>query len=437
MIIAVIYVPLVLLDLSIGVAGWIAVSFVGALSVVSVGPTAALLLIAVTWIGVLSRSSERIVAIFQRERALFICVALLFAWMLVSVLWAATPSVALKELKWWVFALIGFYVVATALPTIRAVQIVLSGFVLGASISVIVGLSANALSTSATAVDTATRVDSRLAGGVGDPNYLAAALVPAACVALGLIASSRRAGLRFLAVIGLVLCISGIVISESRGGILAAVVASLFALVVARRRAPVVAVLAVVLAIAGIFLATSPGAWKRITTADPTGDGRSSLWLVAERMWEQEPVHGVGLGNYQVRARDFVREPGKLTDIGLIAEKPHVTHNVYLQMLAEEGVVGFALLFGAFGLAMVATGSAARTFDRRGSPAYGTLARSVLIGQVGLLTASFFISDADDPRLWALLALGPALRALAERVPVPAPARVAGFPSTLPAIRPA
>jgi hypothetical protein len=44
-----------------------------------------------------------------------------------------------------------------------------------------------------------------------------------------------------------------------------------------------------------------------------------------------------------------------------------------------------------------------------------TLARTVVVAQVAMLAASFFISNGHDRRTWVLLALGPALVATATR----------------------
>jgi hypothetical protein len=41
----------------------------------------------------------------------------------------------------------------------------------------------------------------------------------------------------------------------------------------------------------------------------------------------------------------------------------------------------------------------------------------VIIASVGFLTASLFISDGTDKRLWIVLALGPALLGAAHRAP--------------------
>jgi O-antigen ligase len=98
-----------------------------------------------------------------------------------------------------------------------------------------------------------------------------------------------------------------------------------------------------------------------------------------------------------------------------VTETPHVAHNVYLQMLAETGVIGLGLfaviLIGCLRAAL----AAARRFEQFGETAMAGLSRAVFVGMVGMLTASFFISNANDRRLWILLAMGPIMLALAQR----------------------
>ena len=92
-----------------------------------------------------------------------------------------------------------------------------------------------------------------------------------------------------------------------------------------------------------------------------------------------------------------------------------MTHNLYLQQLAETGVVGLALLLAIIAASCGAGMRAARRFDERGEPALAALARSSLVALIGFLTASLFISDGTDKRLWILLALGPTLWIVARR----------------------
>ena len=172
---------------------------------------------------------------------------------------------------------------------------------------------------------------------------------------------------------------------------------------------------AAIACVAFTYLATQPAALERLTTASADrGNGRSELWLVARRMAADHPVLGVGLGNFPVHAPEYVRRPGTLRFVELIAERPHVAHNAYLQMLTEAGVVGLALLAAFLALAVASAGRAAHRFEHLGEPELATLARSVIVADVAVLTAIVFLTIGTSPTVWVVLALGPVLLGVAS-----------------------
>jgi len=126
-------------------------------------------------------------------------------------------------------------------------------------------------------------------------------------------------------------------------------------------------------------------------------------------MASDHPIAGVGVRGFQHESKDYVRQPGNLTSVEKIAEQPVVTHNIYLQQLAETGVVGLALLLALCAACAVASQLAAGRFEAAGDRAMAALARASTVAMIGLLTASAFISNSTDKRLWIVLALGPAL----------------------------
>ena len=59
-------------------------------------------------------------------------------------------------------------------------------------------------------------------------------------------------------------------------------------------------------------------------------------------MFEARPVTGFGFGSFDRFDREFQDQVGDL----VIPEKDHASHNLYLTLLAEQGLIGFVLFAG-------------------------------------------------------------------------------------------
>ena len=410
------FVALVLLDAPLAIAAWVPVAWIEYSHFTGRGPVVATVVLLVGWVAT-RWARGKSVRVGMEDRTAMLALGLLLVWLTLSVAWASDRSLAWTQAKAWYVAAAGFFLVANAMASPRNVRMLVLAFVIGALVSIVVGLTGHSgLTTTADALDLATR--QRFSGGQGDPNYLAAGLVAAIALAAGLMPSIRDP----IAKLGLVAAIVGIAAAlaatESRGGLLGALAALVAALVLARRQRLQAAALGVcVIAAAGAFFLASPSALHRVTTYNAGGDGRAELWTVGWRMTRDHPVTGVGLAAFQTDAKNYVREPGNLQFVRLIVDQPHVAHNVYLQQVAETGIVGLLLLLAVIGTSVAAAGRAARRFDALGERSLATLARAVVVASIGFLTASLFISNGTDKRLWIILALGPALLGAAHRAP--------------------
>jgi O-antigen ligase len=281
-------------------------------------------------------------------------------------------------------------------------------------LSVIYGIATGALTADPSAVAPA---QGRFSGGAGDPNFFAAAIVAGIMLAMVLFVTARRGGERSLAAGCVGLLALALAASQSRGGMIAGVVLVLAALVLFKRqRAWVLAFVAVVAAVIAAWFSVSPSAWERIQDVDNGGSGRTDLWTLSWRAFEDNPITGVGLFNYSAAAPDYTDESGALSRIDLLMRHEHeVVHNAYLQVLSDTGVVGLVLFLTVIGASVAAAVRAARRFEALGDRAMETISRGVVAATVGVLAASFFISNEVDKRLWVLLAVGPALLAVASR----------------------
>ena len=178
----------------------------------------------------------------------------------------------------------------------------------------------------------------RIAGPLEGPNQLAGYFDVVLPALLALMLSGRLRGMA----IPLGLCVLADVLTLSRAGIASSLVAcsAVVALgakgVQARRYAGSLAVTAML-----VFVSLeSLGLLARFASFDapdrPTGLGtRRELWRAALALWRSHPWLGVGGGNYEL----------ELPQAGVTDAQTHA-NSLYLQSLAEGGVVLFAATVG-------------------------------------------------------------------------------------------
>jgi O-antigen ligase len=157
-----------------------------------------------------------------------------------------------------------------------------------------------------------------------------------------------------------------------------------------------------------------PAIVEHVTQADTSGSGRTDIWRMGWRMVEAHPVTGVGSGNFSVSTIDYLLRPGATQRAIYIVDQPKVAHNIYLEVLAELGVLGLTL----FGLIVAASVrsvlAAARASGRRADRESELLSRGLLLALLAMLVAAFFSSELFSKQLWILLALAIAMRSFAE-----------------------
>jgi O-antigen ligase len=307
----------------------------------------------------------------------------------------------------------------TTVTNSRAVTYVAAAFVIGGLISALVGLATGGLDTTTmTTTVTQTDIQGRLTGGGGDPNVQAAAFVASMFMAMGLFSVLRRPAARAVLIVAFIIITVAFGTTESRGGLIALAGATLAALVVSRgQRRRILGLVALAVAVGGIVVAAHPGALTRITNFGGGTSGRSDIWHAAEKVFEAHPIVGVGLQNFEIVEPKQELSIGTVTRIQYIAETPLFAHNTYLQLLAEDGIVGLAIFLIVVLTSLRASWMASKVFDATGRRALAQVTRAILMGTVGTMAADFFISNGDDWRLWILLGLGPALLGIARNEP--------------------
>src|SRR5262249_43217255 len=218
--------------------------------------------------------------ILLTQHPVFAYAALLFlTWVLTSSLWAADTGTAVYTAFQVLQAVLLVMIVFTAVSTPRHFRWIVWAFILGALLDMLAGLVPGATPP----VDPETGVSARLGGATGDPNHLAAVLLPALVLSLFGQAAVRSPLARLLLVASSVTLAIGILLTESRGALVAAGVA-LLALIVLSGPVRARAVSGgLVVAAGGVLyyaLIASPAALAHVTGFG-SGSGRTNLWAVA------------------------------------------------------------------------------------------------------------------------------------------------------------
>jgi O-antigen ligase len=407
-----VFATLVAADLTAGLCVFIVVAFaeripaVGGSDITLVKALGGLL--AVSWLATVAtrRTGERL--LFTAHPGITVMAALLLAWMTLSVGWAEDPEVARSELLRYALSLTLLPIVYSAVQRREHVTAVLGVYVGGAALAAVYAIAAR---------DPEGGIG-RAAGVAGTANELASLVVTALIITGGLLLGLKRAPLvRALLVVAAAAFVVALVLSLSRGGLVALGAAMVAAVVVGgRRRVGTAVIVAVVgLSVVGYFaVGVSDEARERVTTLG-TGTGRTDIWTVGWRMVEAEPLTGVGVGNFQTSSIHYLLEPGAILRDDFIVDRPQVAHNAYLHILAETGVVGITLYAGLLLAGALAGWRAAVIFARRGDVAMEGCARAVVIALFAVVVADVFVSDQLSKTLWLLVGLGPALLAIARR----------------------
>ena len=172
------------------------------------------------------------------------------------------------------------------------------------------------------------RAIARLCGSgiFNDPNDLAMALT--VCIVFSLYAVRSVCGsLRYLWILPVALCSYALILTQSRGGLMALLV-SVLVLAGSRYGARRV-LLAGVLGAVPLLILDARQLDFDLSNPKGTGQGRIQLWAEGLNLFRESPLFGIGAGNYQEQ-------------VGLVA------HNSFVHAFTELGIIGGSLFLATF-----------------------------------------------------------------------------------------
>ena len=374
------------------------------------------LLLALAWLATLVTRADAKSDFLPQHPFVAMSLVLFLAWAGLSYTWSEFPASAADATFRVALNAILLLIVYTAVRTSDDAIRVFVAFAIGATLATVIGIVAGGA--------TAFGGEARLSSEFENPNELASTLVAALVIVLALaVVAKRSPAWRVAAGVAATVSMLGILLTVSRGGLVALGAAAVAAIFFSGRWRPQVTALSIATALFVLFYfaALAPPAAREHIEELEGGTGRQDIWKVAWRMVEDEPLRGVGAGNFPTASIHYLIVPGTLRRSDFIVDKPKVAHNLYLGTMAELGIPGLILLLSVI-LGLLACGvQAARQFERNGDLRMEILARAQVIALVGLLAALFFSSDLYKKQLWLLLAMGPAMLAISrnERVSDP------------------
>jgi O-antigen ligase len=346
-----------------------------------------------------------------RERPTMAVAAVFFVvWAGSSSLWAQDGGVAVRSAFRLALGVVFVFVVYAAVRERQHVRWIAYALVAGALLTSLIGVvSLGGLST----------YSGRLAGGAGNPNELAAVLVPALALAgfASTVAQSRRSRLLLgMSCVGIVLALLG---TGSRGGLVGLAVSLAVAVAFGGAlRMPIVALVAIVvgLGVGYYTFVASPFVRDRVVHfSSGGGTGRTDVWKVATAVARDHPILGVGAGNFPVIEPEYAVRAINLSQIQLIVDTPKVVHNTYLEVQTELGAPGLIAFLLVVGGAIASTFGAIRGALAAGDRELEFLARGSLVALAGYLAAATFGSSEYGTPLWLFLGLATAMSAVAWR----------------------
>ena len=269
---------------------------------------------------------------------------LLFVGTVVVALPSTDPGVVAPILRAYVTGAMLFYAAATFATTRRAMLWALGGVAAGALIvgGMAVWQVITGSATQESFITGAGQLVARADAGFGQPNQLGGFLVVLVPFVAAYTLIAPR--LRGLALLALVLTVAGVYLSFSRSALIAMLVIPLFFV-----RFKVMLVALPMIAVLVIAVAPDLGRERFATLTEGTGEvaTRMDFWRNGVAIWREHPLFGVGPGMFpDAYAETRVVSKEYLPD-SLFVPPPHA-HNLVINVLAEQGLLGTVPLLALF-----------------------------------------------------------------------------------------
>lgn len=286
----------------------------------------------------------------RRFRELHVWMFAFVLWSCASILWTMDPESTTIRALTYLQLLLLTWLIWLLVDTEKRVQGLLQAYVFGTSVcavdtvwNVITGHGYSSLPD----VDGPLVQSDRYSATGLNPNDLGLMLALSIPMIFYLLARSKqKPAVALFRWAQFVLCVAAVLLTGSRGGLLATF-AALIVLPLTYGRLPrwqkVIAILACVGAVFCALFLVPPDTWQRFFNlgteiSEGTMTHRTQIWVASVEVFRSHPLLGVGSSAHPAAV------------VGIIG-RPLVAHNTFLSVLVELGILGELLLIGLLGAA--------------------------------------------------------------------------------------
>ncbi|MFA6635890.1 MAG: O-antigen ligase family protein [Candidatus Omnitrophota bacterium] len=252
----------------------------------------------------------------------------------------------------------------------------------------------------------------RFAGTSYGPNEFGITILPFLGLSYACLLSERKTALRTIAIVVSAVIVFALLMTFSRAGLAGLGLMLMVFVLKSKKKIPIFLGLAVLLFVSAVYMPSSvwEGMEERFEETErtlediesaPDVDSTKRRYRMAKAAWAlflDNPVFGIGIGNYYYEFRKYE---------SMIAGR---AHSMYLEILAEMGIVGF-LLF------MAVIGHTLRSLNRMimfSKEPVNYYAYGLYLGLVGFLGAAAFLHAQQVKVLWFFVFLSAVLWKISE-----------------------
>jgi O-antigen ligase len=250
----------------------------------------------------------------------------------------------------------------------------------------------------------------------GDPNYYSLSVVLLLPLAFYMLKLETHPGIRWFIKSFLVLGLFGLTLAASRGALLGLGVSIVFFGLRSPKRLKFFVIAAVVLLPLMAVAPSSP--LSRLISPDRhdqhSADTRTALWQAGWEMAKENPLTGIGAGNFKMFVWRY-----KVVD----NTPTNIAHNTYVEALAEMGFPGLIAFLGVIVATFISLERLRKSTREKGPALVHASAEAIQVGLVGYVFAIVFVSSMAQKLFWLLIFLTVTLHSLARQAnPPEAPA---------------